>query len=84
LEKAKNILLANFYREMKTINVRANTLGSYEVFFGDYKKLFSAADAFSKVTKDDVIKVAQKYFTDKNRTVATLQPEAEKTETSKQ
>jgi zinc protease len=84
LEKAKNILLANFYREMKTISGRANTLGSYEVFFGDYKKLFSAADAFNKVTKDDVMKVAQKFFTDKNRTVATLQPEAGKTETSKQ
>ena len=44
LEKAKNILLANFYRQMKTISGKANTLGSYEVFFGDYKKLFTAAD----------------------------------------
>ena len=40
LEKASNIVLANFYREMSTINGRANTLGAYEVFFGDYHKLF--------------------------------------------
>ena len=84
LEKAKNILLANFYRQMKTIDGRANTLGSYEVFFGDYKKLFTAAADYSRVTKEDVRRVAQKYFSDKNRTVATLVPEAEKAEGSKQ
>jgi len=75
LEKAKNILLANFYRSLKTINGKANTLGSYEVFFGDYRKLFTAADDYAKVTKADLQRVAQKYFTDKNRTVATLAPE---------
>jgi len=75
LEKAKNILLANFYRQMKTINGKANTIGSYEVFFGDYNKLFTAAEEYKKVTKDDVKRVAQKYFSDKNRTVATLVPE---------
>jgi zinc protease len=75
LEKAKNILLANFYRSLKTINGKANTLGTYEVFFGDYRKLFTAAEDYAKVTKEDLRRVAQKYFTDKNRTVATLTPE---------
>jgi zinc protease len=77
LEKAKNILLADFYRSMKTINGKANTLGSYEVFFGDYRKMFSAAEDFNKVTAADVSRVTQKYFGEKNRTVATLIPEAE-------
>ncbi len=77
LQKAKNVLTAAFYREMKTINGKANTLGSYEVFFGDYKKLFSAADEYAKVTIADVKRVATKYFTEKNRTVATLLPEKE-------
>ncbi|MBO0857272.1 MAG: insulinase family protein, partial [Chloracidobacterium sp.] len=75
LEKAKNILLANFYRSLKTISGKANTLGAYEIFYGDYRKLFTAADDYSKVTKVDLQRVAQKYFTDKNRTVATLEPE---------
>lgn len=75
IAKAKNILLANFYREMKTINGRANTLGSYEIFFGDYRKLFDAAQEYNKVTKDDVRRVAKKYLGDTNRTVATLVPE---------
>ncbi|HYE75046.1 MAG TPA: insulinase family protein, partial [Blastocatellia bacterium] len=60
LQKAKNVLVANFYRQMKTINGKANTLGSYEVFFGDYRKLFTAADEYAKVTAADVKRVAQK------------------------
>jgi zinc protease len=77
LEKAKNILLAGFYRQMKTISGKANTLGSYEVFFGDYRKLFAAAGEYAKVTKEDVRRVAQRYFGETNRTVGTLVPEAE-------
>jgi zinc protease len=75
LEKAKNILLASFYRSLKTISGKAITLGSYEIFFGDYRKLFTVADDYARVTKADLQRVAQKYFTDKNRTVATLAPE---------
>jgi len=77
LEKAKNILIADFYRRMKTIDGKASALGNYEVFFGDYRKLFAAADNYGKVTKDDLQRVAKKYFTDKNRTIATLIPEEE-------
>jgi len=75
LEKAKNIRLVEFYHQMRTINGRANTIGTYEVFFGDYHKLFDAAKNYSAVTKEDVQRVAQKYFGPNNRTVATLVPE---------
>jgi zinc protease len=76
IEKAKNILLSGFYRSIKTISDRSDAIGTYEVFFGDYKKLFTAADDFAKVTKADVQRVARQYFTPNNRTVATLVPEA--------
>lgn len=76
MEKAKNILLSDFYRQIRTISGRSNAIGTYEVFFGDYRKLFSAADEVAKVTTDDVQRVAKKYFTANNRTVATLLPEA--------
>jgi len=75
LEKAKNNRLAEFYREVRTINGRANTIGTYEVFMGDYNKLFDAAKNYSAVTKEDVQRVAKKYFGPNNRTVATLLPE---------
>src|SRR6202047_3766316 len=74
LEKAKNIRLVEFYRQMRTINGRANTIGTYEVFFGDYNKLFETAKNYSAVTKEDVRRVAKMYFNANNRTVATLLP----------
>jgi len=75
LEKAKNIRLVEFYRQMRTINGRANTIGTYEVFFGDYNKLFDAAKNYSAVSKEDILRVAKTYFGANNRTVATLLPE---------
>ena len=75
VEKAKNIRLAEFYRQVRTISGRANTIGTYEVFFGDYSKLFDAAKNYNAVTKEDVQRVAQKYFGANNRTVATLVPD---------
>jgi zinc protease len=77
LQKAKNIRLVEFYHQMRTINGRANTIGTYEVFFGDYTKLFDAAKNYGAVTKEDVQRVAEKYFGANNRTVATLLPEKE-------
>ena len=76
LEKAKNIRLVEFYRQVRTINGRANTIGTYEVFFGDYSKLFEAAKNYSAVSKEDILRVAKAYFGANNRTVATLLPEA--------
>ena len=64
-----------FYHQMRTINGRANTIGTYEVFFGDYNRLFDAAKNYSAVTKEDVQRVAKQYFGANNRTVATLLPE---------
>jgi zinc protease len=75
LEKAKNIRLMEFYQQMRTINGRANTIGTYDVFAGDYKKLFDAAKNYAAVTKEDVQRVAIAYFGANNRTVATLLPE---------
>ena len=77
LEKAKNIRLVEFYHQMRTISGRANTIGTYEVFFGDYNKLFEAAKNYAAVTKEDVQRVAKAYFGPNNRTVATLIPENE-------
>lgn len=78
LRKAKNQFLANFYRQMKTIAGRANLLGSYEVFQGNYADLFTVTQRVDAVTADDVQRVAKKYFAEKNRTVATLIPEVKK------
>src|SRR5260370_22501961 len=75
IAKAKNIRLVEFYRQMRTLNGRANTIGTYEVFFGDYEKLFDAAKNYSAVTEADVQRVAKTYFVPSSRTGATLLPE---------
>ena len=72
LEKVKNTKLVDFYRTMATINGKSNTLGTYELYFDDYKKLFSAPDAYNKVTTADIQRVAQQYLIKSNRTVGTL------------
>ncbi|RTR38108.1 insulinase family protein [Shewanella canadensis] len=72
LEKVKNIKLMNFYRSMETINGKANTVGTYELYFGSFEKLFNAPEAYGKVTPADLQRVAQTYLRRANRTVAVL------------
>jgi len=75
LQKAKNQMLANLYRQQKTIAGRANLLGYYEIYFGDYAKLFTRDKDIESVTVADIQRVARQYFNPKNRTVAVLIPE---------
>jgi zinc protease len=75
LRKAKNLLLADHYRQMETIEGRANLLGIYDVYDGDYRKLFSAGEMLEAVTAADVQRVAEHYLQEKNRTVAILIPD---------
>lgn len=81
LQKAKNTAVADFYRSMKTISGKADLLGTYEVVFGDYRELFKTVDRINAVTREDLKRVATKYFTPKNRTVAILVPEEEDKDT---
>jgi zinc protease len=78
LQKVKNQKVMEFYHNMETIDGKSNIIGTYEIFFGDYKKLFEAPDEYNKVTVEDIKRVAQKYFTDSNRTLGILEPEEEK------
>jgi zinc protease len=77
LQKIKNQKLMEFYNQVETINGKSNNIGTYEVFFGDYKKMFNAPANYNKVTIADVQKVAQKYFTKSNRTVGVLKTNVE-------
>ena len=77
LQKIKNQKLMEFYGQIETINGKSNNIGTYEVFFGDYKKMFDAPAAFNKVTIEDVKKVAEKYFIKQNRTVGILKSNTE-------
>jgi predicted Zn-dependent peptidase len=77
LQKVKNLKLSEFYHSMETINGKANTIGTYQLFFGDYKKLFSAPEDYKKVTATDIQDVAAKYLKESNRTVGVLKSSEE-------
>lgn len=77
LQKIKNQKLMEFYRSIETINGKSNSLGTYELFFGDYKKMFTAPDEYAKVSLDDVKRVASQYFKKSNRTVGILKANVE-------
>ncbi len=73
LQKVKNQKLIGFYNQVETINGKSNNIGTYEVFFGDYRKMFDAPAAYEKVSADDIKRVANLYFKKSNRTVGVLQ-----------
>jgi zinc protease len=73
LQKVKNQKLMDFYRTLETIDGKSDTLGTYELYFGDYKKMYTAPSLYEKVSVDDIQRVAKKYFTKNNRTVGVLQ-----------
>lgn len=75
LQKAKNLLLTDLYRELKTIAGRANLLGLNDIYRGSYEKLYTADQEINAVTAADVLRVAKQYLAPVNRTVATLIPE---------
>ncbi|WP_090704906.1 M16 family metallopeptidase [Daejeonella rubra] len=77
LQKIKNQKLMEFYAQLETINGKSNNIGTYELFFGDYRKMFDAPAEFSKVTAEDVKRVASQYFNKSNRTVGILKSNVE-------
>ncbi|MGV8921835.1 MAG: M16 family metallopeptidase [Thermomonas sp.] len=76
LEKARNLQLSEFWRGMATINGKARALGTYEVFEGDYRKLFDAPSAYGAVTAADVQALAKQILRVQNRTTGLLMPVA--------
>lgn len=72
LAKVKNTAQVDFYRQLATINGKANNLGSYELYYGDYKRMFSAPEQLAQVTKEQVQQVANAYLRKANRIVGVL------------
>jgi zinc protease len=72
LAKARNQALAGFWRGLETISGKAQALGEYEVFHGDYRKLFTAPAEYEGITAEDVKTAAAKVLRRGNRTVGVL------------
>ncbi len=72
LAKAKNILLADYWRQLATIDGKASALGNYEVFTGSYENLFAEPEAIDAVTRAQLKATAAAVFRRSNMTVGAL------------
>jgi zinc protease len=72
LQKVKNSRLLGIYRLQETINGKAQLLGNYEVFNGDYRKAFDAPAAYEKLTTADIQAAAARYLKKSQRTIGVL------------
>jgi zinc protease len=72
LQKVKNQKLVGIYRELETINGKAEQLGANEVMFGDYRKMFDTPARYQALSTADIQRVAAKYLKKSQRTVGVL------------
>ena len=77
LQKIKNQKTVELFRQVETINGKSNNIGTYEVYFGDYRKMFDAPQEYNKLTTEDIRRVANKYFNKRSRTVGVLQSQVD-------
>ena len=83
LERARNLATVGLWRRLATIDGKAQLLGEYEVFHGDWSKLFDAPVRIAEVSGEDLRAVAGEILNDRHRTVGVLVPSEEPTETAR-
>jgi predicted Zn-dependent peptidase len=74
LKRVRTKLRAGVIRSLDNNSGLASELTSFYVAYGDWRKLFTQLDAYNQITADDVMRVARKYLTKENRTVAWTVP----------
>ncbi len=72
LQKVKTRAKANLIRGLASNSGIASQLASYQARFGDWRELFRSVDRIEKVSKADIIRVAQSTFISTNRTVGMI------------
>lgn len=73
LQKARNQAEASFIMGQDSVFYQAMLLGQFETV-AEWRLLGKYLDGIRAVTKDDIQRVARRYFTEENRTVGTLVP----------
>lgn len=73
-QKALNMIRSQFYFGLQTISGKASQLGSAEILYGSYEKLFTQMDDYAAVKREQVQEAAKKYLSENNKTVGKLIP----------
>lgn len=69
LQRVKNLIDAQQIRQMGSNVGIAFTIGIGHLYHGDYTEIFRFYDQVKEVTKEDIMRVADTYLTERNRTV---------------
>jgi zinc protease len=76
LTKAKNTIRSQFTFGRQTVHEKGEALAHAAVIHDDVAAADKEYDLFMKVTREDIMRVAKKYFRPENRTVLLLTPAA--------
>ncbi len=69
LQKLKNQRESSFINDKASVTGIAESLANYHTYFGDANLINTEIDRYLAVTKEDIRRVAQKYFVKDNRVV---------------
>jgi predicted Zn-dependent peptidase len=73
IEKIKARAMSAFIGSMSDNLGLAQLLASYQQIWGSWREMFRELDRINQITPEDIQRVAKKYFTRNNRTVACLE-----------
>ena len=74
LRRAKEKARVSTFLGNDSIENQAYALGYFETIYGDWRVIDQLSERYSKVTQEDLLRVAQKYLVPTNRTVGTFLP----------
>jgi predicted Zn-dependent peptidase len=74
LNQSKAHVRAFSYQRLENTATMAQMAALYTAVYGDWKQLFSLIEDIRKVTEDDVMRCAQRYFIPGSRTTAYSSP----------
>lgn len=68
-QKLKNQIESDMYSQNSKVEGVAENLANYAVYYGDANLINTEVDRYMKVTREDIMNAAKKYFTKENRVV---------------
>ncbi|MCX6271981.1 MAG: pitrilysin family protein [Bacteroidetes bacterium] len=78
IQKIKNQVETDFVRQNSTMAGVAENLANYSVYFGDANLINTEIDRYMKVTREDILRVANQYLKKENRVVLHYLPKENK------
>ena len=84
LNRVKTRVMASMVMGLRDNLDMAEALAKYQQIWGDWRELFNESKRINSVTPNDIKRVANKYFNEKGRTVATIEQVNTSNETAKE